>query len=60
MPAAFKGFTEEGMKFLGSLGRNNKREWFQPRKHIYDEQEKAPMQELIMAVIREKMRFAPD
>ncbi len=60
MAAAFKGFPEEGMKFLRSLGRNNDREWFQPRKHIYDEQVKAPMQELVLAVTREMMRFAPD
>src|SRR3982074_839639 len=60
MAAAFQGFPEEGMKFLRSLARNNDREWFQPRKHIYDEQVKAPMQELILAVTREMMRFAPD
>jgi uncharacterized protein (TIGR02453 family) len=60
MAAAFQGFPEEGMKFLRSLGRNNQREWFQPRKHIYDEQVKAPMQELVLAVTREMMRFAPD
>jgi uncharacterized protein (TIGR02453 family) len=60
MAAAFPGFPEEGMKFLRSLGRNNDREWFQPRKHIYDEQVKAPMQELVLAVTREMMRFAPD
>jgi uncharacterized protein (TIGR02453 family) len=60
MVAAFQGFPEEGMKFLRSLGRNNQREWFQPRKHIYDEQVKAPMQELVLAVTREMMRFAPD
>ncbi|MBI2679639.1 MAG: DUF2461 domain-containing protein [Candidatus Solibacter usitatus] len=48
------------MKFLRSLGRNNDREWFQPRKHIYDQQVKAPMQELVLAVTREMMRFAPD
>jgi uncharacterized protein (TIGR02453 family) len=60
MAAAFQGFPEEGMKFLRSLGRNNDREWFQPRKHIYDGQVKAPMQELVLAVTREMMRFAPD
>ena len=60
MAAAFQGFPEEGMRFLRSLGRNNQREWFQPRKHIYDEQVKAPMQELVLAVTREMMRFAPD
>jgi len=59
MTAAFQGFPEEGMKFLRTLARNNDREWFQPRKHIYDEQVKAPMQELILAITWEMMRFAP-
>src|SRR5579862_255483 len=60
MAEAFPGFPEEGMKFLRSLGRNNKREWFQPRKHLYDQHVKAPMQDLVLAVTREMMRFAPD
>ncbi len=60
MEQAFRGFPEEGMKFLRSLKRNNRREWFQPRKHIYDEQVKAPMVELVRAVTAGMMRFAPD
>jgi uncharacterized protein (TIGR02453 family) len=60
MQARFGGFPEEGLRFLKSLTRNNRREWFQPRKHIYDEQVKAPMRELVMAVTAEMMRFAPD
>ena len=38
------------MQFFRSLARNNRREWFQPRKHIYDEQVKAPMTELVSAL----------
>jgi uncharacterized protein (TIGR02453 family) len=60
MQARFGGFPGEGMKFLRSLSRNNRREWFQPRKDIYDQQVKAPMRELVMAVTAEMMRFAPD
>lgn len=48
------------MEFFKSLERNNRREWFQPRKQIYDEQVKAPMAELIRALTAEMMRFAPD
>jgi uncharacterized protein (TIGR02453 family) len=56
----FPGFPAEGMQFFRSLARNNRREWFQPRKHIYDEQVKAPMAELVGALCAEMMRFAPD
>jgi uncharacterized protein (TIGR02453 family) len=58
--AGFGGFPPEGLKFFASLARNNRREWFQPRKHIYDEQLKAPMVELVSALSAEMMRFAPD
>jgi uncharacterized protein (TIGR02453 family) len=56
----FQGFPEAGMQFFRSLARNNRREWFQPRKHIYEEQVKAPMAELVTALNAEMMRFAPD
>jgi len=56
----FNGFSEAGMQFFRSLIRNNRREWFQPRKHIYEEQVKAPMTVLVSALNAEMMRFAPD
>ena len=59
MEPAFGGFPEEGVKFFRSLERNNRREWFQPRKHIYEEQLKAPMIGLVGAVNAALMRFAP-
>ena len=58
--AGFPGFPKEGMQFLSALARSNRREWFQPRKHIYEEQVKAPMAELVTALNSEMMRFAPD
>jgi uncharacterized protein (TIGR02453 family) len=58
--AGFSGFPEAGMQFFRGLKRNNRREWFQPRKQIYDAQLKAPMVELVTAVTAEMMRFAPD
>jgi uncharacterized protein (TIGR02453 family) len=48
------------MAFFRSLKRNNRREWFQPRKHIYEERLKAPMMELVGAVNTAMMRFAPE
>jgi len=58
--AGFQGFPAEGVQFMRSLTRNNRREWFQPRKHIYEEQLKAPMADLVTALTAEMMRFAPD
>src|SRR5437868_10275689 len=60
MKSGFDGFPPEGMVFLRALKRNNDREWFQPRKHIYEEKVKAPMVELITALMREMRQFAPD
>jgi len=58
--AGFPGFPPEGLAFLRSLKRNNRREWFQPRKHIYDEKVRAPMVALVSALTAAMMKFAPD
>ena len=47
------------MAFLRGLKRNNRREWFQPRKHIFDEAVRAPMLDLVDAVQHEMAGFAP-
>src|SRR5689334_12173953 len=56
----FPGFSPEALKFLRGLERNNRREWFQPRKEIFETQLKAPMMQLVEAVNAELLRFAPD
>jgi hypothetical protein len=38
----FSSFPKEGLQFLRSLKRNNKREWFQERKSIYETHIKRP------------------
>src|SRR5271156_3513886 len=60
MPSVFPGFPAEAVTFLRSLKRNNKREWFQPRKHLYEQHLKVPMQELVAALNIEFAKFAPD
>ncbi len=55
----FPGFPSAGIHFLRDLKENNDREWFAPRKAIFDEQVKAPMLELIRAVHTAMMDFAP-
>lgn len=56
----FAGFPPEALKFLRSLKRNNRREWFQPRKEIFETKLKAPMAELVEAINAELLDFAPD
>jgi uncharacterized protein (TIGR02453 family) len=55
----FPGFPPEALAFFRALKRNNHREWFQPRKHIYDEQVRAPMTALVGALDAAMMKFAP-
>jgi len=56
----FPGFPKTGLKFLRDLARHNDRDWFQPRKEIFDTQVKAPMVELVEAVNAELLGFAKD
>ena len=60
MKPGFAGFRPEAMKFLRGLKKNNDREWFQPRKEIFDNEVKAPMIELVAALQREIETAAPD
>jgi uncharacterized protein (TIGR02453 family) len=56
----FPGFSPEALTFLRGLKRNNRREWFQPRKEIFETKLKAPMIQLVEAINAELLRFAPD
>lgn len=60
MRSGFPGFPAEGIQFLRSLARNNKREWFQPRKPVFDEKVKQPMKDLVAAVNAAMGGFAPE
>jgi uncharacterized protein (TIGR02453 family) len=55
----FSGFSPDALAFLRALKRNNRREWFQPRKEKYEALIKAPMCELIECLNQELARFAP-
>ncbi|MFB3825977.1 MAG: DUF2461 domain-containing protein [Bryobacteraceae bacterium] len=59
MPTAFAGFPPQAMTFFRSLARHNDREWFLPRKQIYEDAVKRPMIELIEALNAGMMSFAP-
>jgi uncharacterized protein (TIGR02453 family) len=58
--SVFPGFPAEGLAFFSSLQRNNRREWFQPRKAIFEASMKQPMRELVVAVNSAMKSFAPD
>ena len=58
--AGFKGFPREALTFFRDLKKNNTREWFDPRKEIYETKLKAPMAELVQAINVELASLAPD
>ena len=60
MQSSFAGFPPEMVRFFRSLKRNNRREWFQPRKHVFDQHVKAPMLDLVGAINTELAKFAPE
>ena len=60
MKSAFAGFPPAGLEFFRKLQRNNRREWFQPRKATFEETLKQPMRELVMAVNDAMKKFAPE
>jgi uncharacterized protein (TIGR02453 family) len=57
---AFPGFSPEALTFLRNLKRNNRRDWFQPRKERYEAQIRVPMMDLACCLSREFARFAPE
>src|SRR5882672_6084230 len=59
MKSNFPGFSPDALSFLRTLKRNNRRDWFQPRKEKYEAVIKAPMLEFVACVNEELSRFAP-
>ena len=49
----------EGLAFLRNLARNNDREWFTPRKAVFETELKEPMLAIIRKVTEAMMDFAP-
>jgi uncharacterized protein (TIGR02453 family) len=48
------------MQFFRGLARNNNRDWFLPRKPVFEDKVRRPMFELVEAVNGALRRFAPD
>jgi uncharacterized protein (TIGR02453 family) len=53
-------FSNDALKFLRGLKRNNDRDWFQARKDVYERELKAPMLALIGEVNDAMIEFAPE
>jgi len=47
----FRGFPDEGIRFLRELKKNNDRDWFRERKHLYQEHVEQPMAKLITQTV---------
>jgi uncharacterized protein (TIGR02453 family) len=58
--AKFAGFPSDTLKFFRALKRNNDRDWFLPRKEIFESKVRAPMFELVDALNADLAGFAPD
>ena len=53
-------FRPEALKFLRNLARHNDREWFQPRKAVFEAELKEPMLAVIRKVTDAMADFAPE
>ena len=60
MSSPFPGFPPEALQFFRGLARNNNREWFLPRKPLFEEKVKEPMRQLVDALNMSLHDFAPE
>jgi uncharacterized protein (TIGR02453 family) len=59
-PKAASCLPRESLSFLRALKRNNRREWFQPRKEQYEAQVRAPMLAIIERLAHDMRSIAPE
>jgi uncharacterized protein (TIGR02453 family) len=60
MGKTFPGFSRKMPAFFRGLERNNTREWFAPRKELFESEVRGPMIELVGLVNEDLRRFAID
>ena len=53
-------FTPETLRFLRGLKRNNRREWFNARKDVYEAQVREPMRSVVERLADDFRSFAPE
>lgn len=56
----FTRFDPAAIRFLNALKRNNRREWFQPRKDEYERLLRQPMLSLVERLDGDLRKFAPE
>jgi len=47
----FEGFSPKALAFLRDLAKNNRREWFQPRKDLYERELLDPLRSLVVDAV---------
>jgi uncharacterized protein (TIGR02453 family) len=60
MPEAAPRFGPDALKFLRALKRNNRRDWFQPRKDNYEQFVRAPMIAIVERLAGDMRAIAPE
>ena len=60
MPESMPRFGPEALKFLRALKRNNRREWFQPRKDDYERSVRMPMIAIVERLAVDMRAVAPE
>jgi uncharacterized protein (TIGR02453 family) len=56
----FAGFPKQMPTFFRGLARNNTREWFTPRKKVFEQHVRGPMVELLTCINEDFKTFAAD
>jgi uncharacterized protein (TIGR02453 family) len=59
-PTGFEGFRPEALAFLRRLERNNRREWFERNRPIYEREIREPMRALVEEMDVRLARLAPE
>lgn len=59
-PPPFPGFSKKMPSFFRALEKNNTREWFTPRKELFESEVRGPMIELVSRVNDDLKQFAID
>lgn len=57
---AFTGFRPAALRFLAGLRRNNRRDWFEERRHVYEAEVRAPMAAFVEEVDVRLAEIAPE
>src|SRR5437763_12652181 len=60
MSSPFRGFPPEALALFRVPSRNTRREWFLPRKPLFEKKVKEPMRQLVDALNAALHDFAPE